>query len=301
MVDGMTAVQITVRGSHTVRLLPERATVHAALAAEGPAPQPVFDAVVAALADVKTSIEALHDPKRGPVTWYSFDQVRMGSRRPWNKDGKQLPLVHSAMVSVAAKFSDFDDLATWVTWSAGVDGFGIGYIEWALTEDRRLKVERRTRQRALRDAKSRAQDYADALELGVVTVLGVDRFQFVQRVDQGFGDESAAVGAEMPAGIGLGVVQHGSGLVVRRASGGGPAGRSLASRTAWQNRRISAASLTPLLTSTPELTSTAQGRTRVMPSITLAGLNPPDKTSGRRTLSATPCSMDQSNTFPAPP
>lgn len=170
MVDGMTAVQINVRGSHTVRLLPERATVHAALAAEGPEPQPVFDAVVAALADVKTSIEALHDPKRGPVTWYSFDQVRMGSRRPWNKDGKQLPLVHSATVSVAAKFSDFDDLATWVTWSAGVDGFGIGYIEWAPTEDRRLKVERKTRRRALRDAKRRAQDYADALELGVVTV-----------------------------------------------------------------------------------------------------------------------------------
>lgn len=167
------SIEINVRGAHTVRLAPERGTVHAALTLEGPEAEPVFQAVAAALAELMVSIDALHDPKKGPVTWYSFDQVRLGSRRPWHKDGKQLPLVHSAAVSIAAKFRDFDELARWVSCNAGVEGLSISYVEWALTETKRLKVERATRQKAVRDAQRRAQDYADALDLGKVVVRGI--------------------------------------------------------------------------------------------------------------------------------
>lgn len=166
----MTAVEINVRGSHTVTLPPERATVYASVGVEGPAPEPVFDAVAAGLAAVVRSVEELHHPKRGPVTWYAVDQVRRGSRRPWNDEGKQLPLVYSATVSIAVKFRDFEQLARWVAWSAAVEGLSIGHIDWALTEARRLEVERKTRQKAVRDARRRAQDYADALELGPVSV-----------------------------------------------------------------------------------------------------------------------------------
>ncbi len=167
------SVEINVRGQHTVTLPPERATVHAALTLEGPQPEPVFQAVAAALAEIVSSIDALHHPKKGPITWYAFDQVRMGSRRPWHKDGKQLPLVHSAAVSIAVTFRDFDELARWVSWSAGVDGLSISYVDWALTEAKRLKTERATRQKAVRDAQRRAQDYADALDLGKVVVRGI--------------------------------------------------------------------------------------------------------------------------------
>jgi len=169
----MTTVEINVRGSHSVTLPPQRATVHATVAMEGPAPEPVFAAVAASLAEVCRSIEELHHRKRGPVTWYAVDQVRLGSRRPWNADGEQLPLVHSASVSVAATFIDFNELATWVAWGAGIEGLGIGYINWALTDSRRLEVERKTRQKAVRDARRRAQDYADALDLGPVSVHAV--------------------------------------------------------------------------------------------------------------------------------
>ena len=167
------SVEINVRGQHTVTLPPERATVHAALTQEGPQPEPVFEAVAAALAEIVASIEARHHPKKGPVTWYAFDQVRLGARRPWNKDGEQLPLVHSAAVSIAVEFRDFDELARWVSWSAGVEGLSVSFVDWALTEAKRLKVERATRQKAVRDAQRRAQDYADALDLGKVVVRGI--------------------------------------------------------------------------------------------------------------------------------
>jgi hypothetical protein len=87
-------------------------------------------------------------------------------------------------------------------------------------------------------------------ELRVVAVALVGGFEFVQRVDQGLGDEGAAVGPEMPAGIGLLVVQHGDAFAgaLRGRGGGSEVGDALASasRTALQNRRISAAFLMPL-------------------------------------------------------
>jgi hypothetical protein len=151
-------------------LAPQRATVHATVSGQGRSAEPVFEKVATALAGVSTSIDALHHPKRGPVTKYAIDQVRTGSHRPWNAEGKQLALVHTAAVSITAVFIEFGELAAWVAAVAGIDGVGIGHISWELTNATRLEVERKTRQKAVRDAKRRAQDYADALDLGTVRV-----------------------------------------------------------------------------------------------------------------------------------
>jgi uncharacterized protein YggE len=170
----MSYVEIRVAGSHTVALPPQRATVNATVSFDGPAAEPVFAAAADVVAKVSVSIKDLHHPKRGPVTRYAVDQVRMGSHRPWNADGEQLPLVHSATVSITATFSDFDELARWVAWSAGVDGVTVGYVDWDLNDAERRKVERTARQKAVRDAARRAQDYADALGLGSVQPRAVN-------------------------------------------------------------------------------------------------------------------------------
>ncbi len=166
----MPGVEITVRGSHTANLPPEQGTVHIQVATEGPASQPVFDAVAIALAEVKSSLESRHHPKAGPVTRFTIDQVRRGSHRPIDRDGNPQPSVHTAEASVTATFTDFDELAAWVGWTAGLEVVNVGYIDWSLRRATRLRVERKTRQKAVRDAKRRAQDYADALDLGPVLV-----------------------------------------------------------------------------------------------------------------------------------
>lgn len=170
----MNSVEIRVVGSHTVTLPPQRATVSATVSFDGPAAEPVFAFAADAVAKVSATIKDRHHPKRGPITRYAIDQVRMGSHRPWNADGEQLPLVHSAAVSITATFCDFDELARWVAWSAGVDGLSVGYVDWDLTEGERRKAERTARQKAVRDAARRAQDYADALGLGSVQPRGVN-------------------------------------------------------------------------------------------------------------------------------
>ncbi len=161
--------EITVRGSYSAFEPPQRVTVQARLAFEGPKMQPVYDRVVKDLEAVQSSVAPLHDPERGPVTWWSTQHVRTWSQRPWNQDGKQLPLVHHASVGIQVKFRDFAELARWVGRHVEhTAGFGLDGVDWALTEQRKHELSRQVRARAVQDAASRAQEYADALGLGPV-------------------------------------------------------------------------------------------------------------------------------------
>lgn len=170
----MTTVEIRVRGSHTSVQPPERATVRAAVSFDGPDAEPVFEAAAAALSLVGASVADRHHPKRGPVTGYTVEAVRTGAHRPWNADGRQLPVVHTATATLTATFIDFDELARWVAQSASVEGLSINSVDWDLSEVKRRKAERIARQKAVRDAARRAQDYADALGLGSVAVSAIN-------------------------------------------------------------------------------------------------------------------------------
>jgi uncharacterized protein len=167
------STEITVRGSFAAFEQPERGTVHATIAYEGPAMEPVYGRVARDLDAVKASIAPL-DQDNGPVTWWSADQLRTWSNRPWNKDGKQLPLVHHASVDFEVKFRDFSALSRWVgEHVANTEGFRVTRVEWALTEKRREALQQDVRARAVRDAVTRAQEYADALGLGQIRPVAI--------------------------------------------------------------------------------------------------------------------------------
>jgi uncharacterized protein YggE len=167
------STEITVRGAFSAFEPPERGTVHATIAYEGPSMEPVYDHVARDLEAVKTSVARLKKDK-GPVTWWSAQQLRTWSNRPWNQDGEQLPLVHHASVGVEVKFRDFTALSRWVgEHVANTEGFRISHVEWALTSKRRNDLAQKAQTRAVRDAATRAQQYADALGLGKVTPIAI--------------------------------------------------------------------------------------------------------------------------------
>ncbi len=168
------ATEFTVRGSHTVFQAPERGTAQVTLSFSGPAPQPVYERVVRDLDAVKASVTELHDPAEGPVTWWATQHVRTWAERPWNQDGKQLPLVHHASVGLQVKFRDFARLTTWIGALVGnLEGFRLDGVVWALTEANRIELEKTVRARAVQDAARRAQEYAEALGLGPVRPVAV--------------------------------------------------------------------------------------------------------------------------------
>lgn len=166
------STEITVRGTFSAFQPPERGTVHATVAYEGAEMEAVYDRVASDLEAVKASIIGLKDG--GSVTWWSADQLRTWSNRPWNDKGKQLPLVHHASVRVEVKFGDFAALSRWVGQHvAAIEGFRVERVEWALTVKKRETLLREVRTRAVRDAVSRAQQYADALGLGEIKPMAV--------------------------------------------------------------------------------------------------------------------------------
>lgn len=196
--------EITVRGAFEHFCPPERGTVHARIGCEGPAMKPVFERTVAALDTVRSSIAALADPDRGPVTWWSTQQIRTWSHRPWHKDGKQLPLVHHAAVGVEVKFNDFAALSRWVgDHVERTDGFTLDRVAWTLTEVRRNELQKDARTRAVLDARIRAQHYADALDLGPVRPTAI--------ADVGLLGDTGPGGAEQPVAFARGAAGGGNG------------------------------------------------------------------------------------------
>ncbi|MFJ9391979.1 SIMPL domain-containing protein [Nocardioides sp. NPDC101246] len=168
----MSEVLIKVRGSHSVEVPPERGVVTAEVRFDGPAPEPVMERLQRSLHGVRAELERLE--QEGAIERFVVQRVRTSAERPWHQEGKRLPLVHRASVGLQAEFLDFPALATWVGRTAGDGGLTIHQVSWQLTKVSRLKVEREVRQEAVRQAKVRAQDYADALDLGPVVVRSIN-------------------------------------------------------------------------------------------------------------------------------
>lgn len=164
---------ITVQGTHTAWFDAERATVHLSAAFDGPKRDDVFTRATQAAADVTALITPLHDEAKGPVTWWSSDRVSVWSDRPWNNEGKRLPLVFHATLGIQAKFSDIDALSHVIEQAAVMDGVNVGGIDWDLTDDRRTAVIADVRRTAIADAVQKAATYASAAGLGSPAVIAV--------------------------------------------------------------------------------------------------------------------------------
>ena len=160
-------ISLDVRGTAHRTVTPERAVVSAAVRADGPQADDVKATVATVLAQVRDGLDAL--AAAGAVARYSVAQVWVTQHRPWNDQGEQLPLVHTATAAVTAEFADWTALGRWVL----TEGLLVHGVQWELTETTRREVERRVRQEALRDAVTRAQDYADTLQLGEVRIRAV--------------------------------------------------------------------------------------------------------------------------------
>ena len=182
---------ITVQGSHIAWFDAERATVHVTAAFDGPKRDDVFARATSTAAEVTAVITPLFDAAAGPVTWWSSDRVNVWSERPWNNEGKRLPLVYHAVIGVQAKFDDFDALSRVVEQLAVMDGVNLGGIEWDLTDERRDAVTDQVRTAAVADAIRKAGTYATAAGLATPSVVAV--------ADPGMlGDGSNGGGAPAP-------------------------------------------------------------------------------------------------------
>lgn len=169
----MSEIEITVRGSFTAYAPAERATVRLAVQHDGGNPAKVLDATTRTSGSVRSAIERLHDPDAGPVTWWANQEMFTWAHRPWNNEGKQLPLVHSARVEFEVKFSDFSAMSAFLGSVGAEAGVTVRGIEWALTAKRREAMVNEVRVAAVRDAVAKAEAYASAFGLTEIRATAI--------------------------------------------------------------------------------------------------------------------------------
>lgn len=162
---------ITVEGRFDYHHPAERGTVHVSAGFQGPAREEVVRLTTELHARLAEEAQRLR--QEGVVTWWSAERLRAWSDRPWNQDGKQLPLVHHAAASLEVKFSDLARLAGWAERIAATDGVALTDVEWALTEATRNRITAEAMHRSVQDAIERAAAYATSLGLTTVRPLAI--------------------------------------------------------------------------------------------------------------------------------
>lgn len=164
---------ISVQGEHRAWYPAERAEVRISVHAFGPKRDAVLQRSVAAADTIRTQLEGMFDKDKGPVTWWASDRVSVWSERPWNNEGKQLPLVYHSAIDFTAKFKDFDRLSSWVEEVAALDDVVVASLSWDLTEATRTSANTEVRSRAVKDAVAKAAVFAQAVGLGSVTAIAL--------------------------------------------------------------------------------------------------------------------------------
>lgn len=167
----MADVIISVRGEHDTRVPAELGVVTVAVRIDGANREQVLSKAQSLAAQLNDELRAAEAAKH-LATW-SSDRLSVWSDRPWNQDGKQLPLVHHAVVTTRSEFTDFAALSEWVAQVSTREGVTIDNLTWQLTRETARTVESEVAQGAVQVAVERARAYAAALGLTTVTAVEI--------------------------------------------------------------------------------------------------------------------------------
>ncbi|WP_314422089.1 SIMPL domain-containing protein [uncultured Microbacterium sp.] len=162
----MSEVTVTVRGEHEARVAPERVIIRVSVRADGAERAAVVDQVMQLAQPVRDSIAARRDD--GSVVEWTSRQLSVRAERPWNNEGVRLEPVYYASIDLTATFTEASELSLWVSDISTWEGVEVGWVDWHLTTETRLRIERAVAAEAVAVAVTRAQAYATALGLGNV-------------------------------------------------------------------------------------------------------------------------------------
>jgi len=160
---------IAVTGHADERIAPELAAVTLSVGGSGEARDDVVARTGAAHERLLAAIRELE--ASGALEAWSAPQLRVWSHRPWNAEGRQLPLVHEASADVEVVFRDLDRLGEWLGAAAGSDELTIGGVDWRLTDASRRRASEAAQRAAVADAVAKAGVYASALGLGTPIIV----------------------------------------------------------------------------------------------------------------------------------
>jgi uncharacterized protein len=166
-------MDISVVGSSRHAMKPERATLRLEVACEADKQEPALRECTNTVNVIRQAIDQLAAGTPSPITWFAVLPIRTRAWRPWNKDGKQLPMRFSAEAQIKVKFCDFAALSRFANTYGSAQFVKLEGVEWALTEATKTQVEQQVLTEAVRDAFTSASQIAAAAGAGNVTALEI--------------------------------------------------------------------------------------------------------------------------------
>ncbi|MBT2499597.1 SIMPL domain-containing protein [Agromyces sp. ISL-38] len=158
---------IAVRGNAEERIDPELGAVSLSVSASGAERENTLARTTEAHERLVAEVRGLE--ASGVLDTWSAGQLRVWSHRPWNAEGKQLPVVHEARADLEVIFNDLERLGEWVSEVSLRSSLTVGGIEWKLTDATQRSVQADAQRAAVADAVEKASVYASALGLGSPT------------------------------------------------------------------------------------------------------------------------------------
>ncbi|WP_198165623.1 SIMPL domain-containing protein [Agromyces laixinhei] len=155
---------ITVRGTAEQRIAPELGAVALTVSGSGAERDATLARTSRAHDELLAAVRELE--ASGVLDTWSAGQLRVFSHRPWNNEGKQLPVVHQTSADVEVVFTDLGRLGDWVSTVSLGESIGIVGIDWRLTDATRKRTQATAQREAVADAVAKAAVYAAALGLG---------------------------------------------------------------------------------------------------------------------------------------
>ena len=157
------ALDITVVGHGAATYPPEQCTLSLTVRTDGRTAESASEPAQQLVREITRLVEPLYNSDGGPIERWSVDQVRHSRNRPFNHEGEQLPYVYQAEASVEVQFSQLDLVDAFVYAASALEGVSIDHFDWDLTESSRLSRTLEVRERAVRDAVTKAEAYASSL------------------------------------------------------------------------------------------------------------------------------------------
>lgn len=156
-------VTITVSGHAERRFAPNRCTVHLRVETDRDSRTAASEQAVRAITQATDLVAALREQDNSPISRWTLNQVHHDRRRPYHRDGKQLPWRYYSSARITVTFHDFAAIGGFIDAVTDIETVTIGYLNWWLTARKTAKKTARVRDLAVLDALAKAKGYTASL------------------------------------------------------------------------------------------------------------------------------------------
>ena len=169
--ETMAPITISTQGQSTIPRRAERAVVSVQVASDGESQEAVSKDVTttsnhlrALLKDMALKTQSGKAAPDAAITHWTMTSLSTGSAVPVDDKGNKLTRQFNATTRFEIKFQDFTQLGSFATTLSTMPHVSINKVDWRLTDATKDSLASRSRQDALRDAISKAKDYAEVVD-----------------------------------------------------------------------------------------------------------------------------------------